>query len=104
VAAEHGASTIYHDLILPLAHGLADARHDIATALDWVRHTGFDVARIVYKAGDWLAWFGVHTIEDLLKLPGQVEGSLSGQWVTAHLDTGEDMFDTVGNWFDRFVS
>ncbi len=87
----HYADDVWHiidwwwqHIDMPILDGIrhvADmARHDAASAGDWIVHVGDDVAHLVFKAEDWLIWMGEHTITDLEHLPGDVANlfSLSG--------------------------
>lgn len=74
------------EVIHPIEHGLDDVRHEAAATADWVAHEGARVAELVEKAADWLVWFGVHTIEEVVALPGQIERDLSWPRVLAAIE------------------
>jgi hypothetical protein len=91
----------YSDVILPIARGLADVVTVATDAWDWVEHTGVDIATTVYKAADWLAWMGIHSIEDIGDLITGGFNDLSLSQILSYRSNAESYIDTFADWIEK---
>lgn len=87
----------YNAVIHPIERDLDEARHDIAIAAEWIEHTGYDVAKLVYKAADWLVWLGIHSIEDLEQLPSDIMSLMDWHTVSGWIMEHDEAIGTIAS-------
>lgn len=96
--------TIYHDVILPVAHTAETAASDALNAVTWIGETGIYIADLVLKAADWLIWFGEHAFSDLLSLPGVIENLFTWSNISDWIKQYEgDLASLAGSEVDKLT-
>lgn len=103
---EHYADNVWavadRDVVQPIERTLDTARHDIATAADWIAHEGEDAVKLVEGAADWLAALGKFALSDVEKLPSELESFFDPEtWLVDLRMVGISAAESLGSYASR---
>jgi phage-related protein len=97
-------SVIYDNLIRPEFDLLTKGLQTLADIATWFYNELPTMWKILTGALDWLAWFAVHTFEDIGELVTGTLGGVNQSWLQSVIKPNDEVLGVVDDWLERVLS